>query len=69
MCTCGGEQKRIKGFWWGELKERDHFEVRGLGSITTFKETGWYGVDWINETLDRNKRQALLTARKNLRVP
>jgi len=24
--TCGGEERFMHGFWWGELSERNHLE-------------------------------------------
>ena len=40
------------GFWWGEQRERDHFEDLGVdGNITLkciIKKVGWGGIDWID---------------------
>jgi hypothetical protein len=38
-------------FWWGNLKERDHFEYLGVDVKITLewifkKWDGWYGLDW-----------------------
>jgi hypothetical protein len=26
----GGEERYIRGFWWGNLRERDHLEAPGV---------------------------------------
>jgi hypothetical protein len=42
-----------RGFWWGNLKERNHLEVLGLGRRILLKwilKIGW-GVDCINLAL------------------
>jgi hypothetical protein len=40
------------GFWWGNLRERDHLEDLSVeGRIIfewTCKEQDWEGVDWID---------------------
>ena len=28
--TYGGEERHIQGFWWGNLKERDHLGDPGI---------------------------------------
>ena len=41
-------------FWWGKLKERDHFEDLILeGSIIYLQELGWGGMGWIDLPQDR----------------
>ena len=30
MDRCGGEEKYLEGFWWGNLKERIHLEDLGI---------------------------------------
>ena len=49
-----GEEKCVLGFWWGDLKERDHLEDLGVdGRIILrliFKQWGreeWTGLIWL----------------------
>jgi hypothetical protein len=47
------------GFWWGNLRERDHLGDLGVdGSIILkwfFKEIGWEGVGRIDVVRDMDK--------------
>jgi hypothetical protein len=50
----GGEEKRIQGFWWGNLRERDHLGDAGvygriiLGCIFGKWDMGmWTGWSWL----------------------
>ena len=60
MCT---------GFWWGNLRERDHLEDAGIdGKIILrwlFRIVGFRGMDWIELAQDRDRWRALM----NFRVP
>ena len=63
MCT---------GFWWPDLKERDHLEDQGVDGriILTWIFRKWYrDIDWIDLARDRGRWRALLNAVINLRVP
>jgi len=45
-----GREKVCTGFWWGGLKERDHWEDQGVVGRTVIKWTceRWDGgMDWI----------------------
>jgi hypothetical protein len=60
------------GFWWGDLRERDHLGHPGVyGRIISkliFKK--WDGgMDWIELAQGRDRRQALVNAVMNLQVP
>jgi len=54
------------GFWWGNLKERDHLEDLSIdGRIIfewIFKEQDWEGVDWIDVAQDKDSWRAVLNA-------
>jgi hypothetical protein len=62
-----------KGFWCGDLRERDHLEDRGVdGRIILkciFKKWDGGGMDWIDMAQDRDRWLALVNAVMNLRVP
>jgi hypothetical protein len=61
------------GFWWGNLRERDHWGVPGVdGRIILrwiFRKWGRGGMDWIGLAQDRSRWWALVNAVMNLRVP
>jgi len=63
------------GFWWGNLRERDHLEDPGVDRriilICIFSKCDGEGVcvNWIDLTQDRDRRWALVNAVMNLRVP
>jgi hypothetical protein len=59
------------GFWWGNLRERDHLENQGVdGRIILrwiFRKVMW-GMDWINLAQDRDRWRALVSAVLNFQV-
>jgi len=60
------------GFWWGNLRDRDHLEDPDLGGrvILRWIFMKWDGgMDWIDLTQDRDRWRALVSAVMNLRVP
>jgi hypothetical protein len=59
------------GFWWGNLKEKDHLEnTSGEVRIKMdLKEIGWRGVDWIYLTQGSDKWPALVNMVLKLRIP
>jgi len=67
-----GKRRDVYGFWWGNLRERDHLEDTRSWEDTIkmdLREVGWAGIDWIDVAQDREKWQALVNAVMNLRVP
>ena len=60
------------GFWWGNLRERDHWGDPGAdGRIILrwiFRKYGCGGMDWIELAQDRDRWQALVNVVMNLRV-
>ena len=64
MCT---------GFWWGSLRERDHWgdpDVDGRIIIKMdLQEVGGGGGDWMELARDRDRWRALVSTVMNLRVP
>jgi len=68
----GGEA--YTGFWWGNLKERDHLGDPGLGGRIVLRwifrkwDVGvWTGSSWLS--IGTGGGRALVTAVMNLRVP
>jgi hypothetical protein len=53
----------LRGFWWGNLRNRDHLEDPGINGRIIFK---WIfkkwdgGVDWIELPQGRDRWQALV---------
>jgi hypothetical protein len=60
------------GFWWGNLRNRDHLEDTGVDGRIIFKWIlkKWDEVmDWIELPQDRDRWQALVNVLMNLQVP
>ena len=61
------------GFWWGNLRERDHLEdldADGNNIKMHLQEIGWgEGTHWIDPAQDRDKWRSLVNAVMNLRFP
>jgi hypothetical protein len=60
------------GFWWENLRNRDHLEDTGIDGRIIFI---WIlkkwdeGMDWIELPQDRDRWQALVNVLMNLQVP
>jgi len=67
-CSTHGE-RRIKGFWWGNLKERDHLGNPGVDGriILRWIFRKWDVGIWTGSRRDRWR--ALVNAVMKLRVP
>jgi hypothetical protein len=63
--------KFYTGFWWGNLRERDHLEDPAVECRITlrwmFRKWMW-GMDWIVLAQDRDRWRALGNTVMNLRV-
>jgi hypothetical protein len=58
------------GFWWGNLRYRDHWGDTGIdGRITLRWMFRKWDVDWIELAKDRDRWWALVNAVMNFRVP
>jgi hypothetical protein len=54
-------------FWWGELRERDHLEDRGIGGRLILK---WIlNKGWLDLAQDWDRWWAVVNAVMNLQVP
>jgi hypothetical protein len=65
-----GRGEMLTGFWWGNLKERDHVENPGIDGRIILKWTleKWDGrMYWISLAQDRDRWWAVVNAVMNLR--
>ena len=53
-CSAYGREKRRAGFWWGNLRERDHSEDPGVGGMIILRKIfrkwdveAWTGLIWL----------------------
>jgi hypothetical protein len=70
--TYGGRGEVRTGFWWGNVRERDHLEDRGVNRriILRWILRKWVGgMDWIDLAQDRGRWRAVVNAVMKLRVP
>jgi hypothetical protein len=67
-----GRREECIGFWWGNLRERDHRgrpRYRWEDNIKMdLQEVGCGGMDWIGLAQDRDRWQAVVNAVMNLQV-
>jgi len=68
-----GERRDLYGFWWGNLRERDHWGDPGIDERIILRwiieklDVGvWTGSNWLRK---RDRWRALVNAVMNLRVP
>jgi hypothetical protein len=55
---CGGEKEVYTGFWWGYLREGEHFEDPGIDGriILKYSFKNWdRGMDWIDVAYDTDR--------------
>ena len=60
------------GFWWGNLRKRDHLEDPGIdGMILRWIFWRWDGgsIKWIDKAQDKDRWQAIVNVVMNLQVP
>jgi hypothetical protein len=69
--TYGGGGEVYAGFWWGNLRERDHLEDLGVDGRIILR---WVfrkldeGMDWNDLVQDRDRWRSLVNVVMNLRV-
>jgi hypothetical protein len=72
-CSAYGGEEACTGFWWKNLRERDHLVDKGVdGRIILrgiFRKWDVGGMDWIELAQDRDRWWVLVNAVMNLRVP
>ena len=68
-----GEGEGCTGFWWGNMRERDHWEGPDANGRIILKWIfrKWEGgcEDWMELAQDRDRWRALVSTVMNLRVP
>jgi len=68
-----GRGETYTGFWWGNLRERDHLgdpDIDGRIILRWISRKWGVGLmDWIELAQDRDRWRALVNAVMNLRVP
>jgi len=70
-----GQGEVFTGFWWGNLRERDHFGHPGIDGRIILRwifrkwDVGVWGMDSIELVQDRGRWWALVNAVMNLQVP
>jgi hypothetical protein len=68
-CSADGEERGVYGFWWGNLRERDHRGDPGVDGRKNIKmdlqEVGCGGMDWIGLAQDGDRWRALVNAVMN----
>jgi len=73
MWRVWGRAEVCTGFWWGNLRERDHWgdaDVDWEDNIKMDLQKMVCGVmDWIKLAQDRDRWRALVSTVTNLRVP
>ena len=57
------------GFWWGNLRERDHMEDTGVNRMIILIRKWEGAMDWIDLGQDRDRWGALVNSVMSLRVP
>jgi hypothetical protein len=66
----GERGEECTGFWWGNLREGDHWGDPSVDNIKMdLREMGCESMDWIELAQDRNRSRAFLNVVMNLRVP
>jgi len=70
--ACMGERRGYKGFWWGNLREKDHLQDPGVDGRIILRGIfrKWVGgMNWIDLAQDRDRWRALVNAVMNPCVP
>ena len=70
MWHAWGRVEVITRYWWGNLKEKDHWTDVGVDGRVPKKtrETGCEDAHWVHVTQGRDGRRALVNAVMNLRI-
>jgi hypothetical protein len=68
MWRVWGREEVWTGFWWGNLRERDHWGDPDVDGRIRQEVGGGCG-DWMELAQDRDRWWALVSTVMNLRVP